>query len=388
MQLECYPENGRIAWGDTTLANRTAQSGVRPGRDTLRFSAPDRAERIEVPFEIKPGRRYGLFVNLDSPFRWRQLDLELAREHGAQEACMGIQQLAGGGCYLAVWCGAASAYGEVSKILTATSKDLVEWSKPAPLPFNSVFGNVAPGTFRDADGTVWLAYFSNRLNVQSTYSTAGYSLWITSTRDGKVWTPPRKIEIQSIDGSPLDPPCLLAGPDGSRWIFCRNFAGSAGTLDRITRLERMELPIVNGNRLNMWNFQVFHDGRRFHMVCDDFGNGIYHLTSTRGTDWAEPHLLVAKAGRTETHYPRLLRAEGAWLLVYAGADAWFIEAVDLAGTPLPAGQGMKISSYLVPLTGATPLVADGKVFFIAGENTAWLLEGDLKDLARVMTAPK
>jgi len=379
MQLEAYPEKGRIAWGGMNLANDTARSGVRPGRDTLRFSAPGRAESIEVPFEVKPGRRYGLFFNLDSPFRWRQLDLELAAG-GANTPCLSIQRLGGGG-YLAVWSGADN------KILSATSKDLVRWSRPAPLPFNSVFDNIAPGTYGDADGSVWLAFFSNRLNLQ-TSSSAGYTLWITNTRDGNTWAVPRRIEVQTIEGWPLNPPAMLAAPDGSRWIFCRNRAASADSLDRITRLERMELPAVNGNQLNMWNPQIFHDGKRFHLACDNFGDGIYHMTSTSGMNWTEPHLLVAKIEGAETGRPQLIRAGERWLLLYAGGGTWCLETVDLGGNPFPAGQGMKVSSGLVPLAGVKPLLADGKVFFIAGENTAWLLEADLKELTRLINVPK
>ena len=66
-QTELHPPSGKLTWGTKVLQNERAYSGIAPGRDTLRFSVEGDPRSVEIPFEIKPGRRYGLFLQPRQP---------------------------------------------------------------------------------------------------------------------------------------------------------------------------------------------------------------------------------------------------------------------------------------------------------------------------------
>ena len=379
MQTEVHPPNGKLTWGEMKLADQRAYSGIEPGRGSLRYAVPGRPKAIEMDFEVKPGRRYGVFVNLDSPFRWKQSELTLTNSSPIHPSRVSIRRLPVGG-YLAVWCGADG------KLMASRSKDLADWTDPSPLPFNSIFDNIEPATFRAADGAVWLAFFSNRLCLQST-STAGYELWITRTRDGRTWAPIRRIEIGSVGGWPLTSPSMLVGPKGKHWVFWRNHAGSADSLEKVRELERFEVPKVGQDTIHLWNPHVVLGGDGLiYMVCDDFGRGIYHLASADGFSWTRPRPIVErqKDGGSQVGNPQIILADGKAALIYEYSGA-YITVVRPDGEPVPAGRGIKIASHVAPLAGSRIFRADGgKVFLLAGKDTTWLLQADLNDLLKAV----
>jgi hypothetical protein len=372
MQTELHPPGGWLTWGRRRLSNRTAYTDVRPARKTLRFSVPGRAEIIQTQVEVKPGRRYGLFANLDSPFRWTQSNLELAGGGPVNPPRLSIQRHPGGG-YVAIWCGGG-------KLLAARSKDLVDWTKPQALPFNSVFDNIEPATFRAADGSIYVAFFSNRLSPQ-TSSTAGYHLWLTRTRDGRAWAPIRRIEIGSLGGWPPSGACFCTGPDGKQWLFWRNMAGSGKRLEDVAELTPIHMPPVKGRKPSLRNVCVRRDGpagNRFHMVCDDFGQAVCYLTSDDGRTWSRPRVLVGKGDPAPRPTdPQLIAAGKRMLLLHAGA---YLLAVDPKGNAVPAGHGIKVTCHLAPLGGARVYREGDEVFLLAGTQTTWLLRAKLKSL--------
>ncbi len=375
MQTKLHPANSRITWGEMTMQNERAYSGVRPGRHTLRFSAPGRDETIEIPYEVKPGRRYGLFFNLDSPFRRQPLDLALSGRHPVHPPRFSIQRLGEAG-HIAVW----GCLG--GKLMAARSKDLVNWTKPEPLPLSSVFDNIEPVTFRAPDGTIYLTFFSNRLSPQSV-SSAGYHLWLTSTRDGQVWAPIRRIEIGRMGGWPASSASMVVGPKGKQWIFWRDKVGSAETLDDVQELTPIQVKgrMINGKKVNLWNVHVVVDDRKqFRMVCDDFGEAIYHLSSADGRSWAQPQVLVERKekdrGPSLTDQ-QLILTGGKEFLLYGGA---YLLELDLKAGPVTAGEGIKVSCHLAPLAGARAFCHRNEIFVMTGTETTWLLRAKLKDI--------
>ncbi|MCY2932429.1 MAG: hypothetical protein NTV86_23625 [Planctomycetota bacterium] len=385
-QTEFVPANARLTWGATAIENGTATTDLAPGRETLRFSVPGDKRTIEIPFEVKPGGRYGLFVNLESPFRWRQIDLDLGGGHSETDSGLSLQRV--GKEFLAVW---SNLEG---KLMSARSADLVRWSRPEALPFSSIFSNLAPSTFAAADGKVWLAYFSNRLSLLNR-STGGYQLWITNTPDGKAWSPPRKIDIQTVDGWPLNPPVMLADQTGVTWLFSRNYAGSVAageTLDKLASLQPMTKSTFGEKTLNVWNFQVACEGADgFRMVFDDFGAGIYPMAFRKGLAWEAPRLLVKDAsGKADNHagqisHPCLIRGNGRAMLLYSLNEGAYLSPIDLAGAAITAGEGVKIANYVVPLAARSSIVYEGRIYLVAGETSPWLLEADLKTLLAAPT---
>ena len=374
MQTELHPSDGRLTWGSMTMQNEHAYSGVRPGRGTLRFSAPGRKETIELPFEVKSGRRYGLFFNLDSPFRWEQLDLELSGARAVNPPRFSIQRLGEAG-HIAFWCDGGG------KLMGAQSKDLVHWTKPEPLPFSSIFDNIEPASFRAPDGKIYLAFFSNRLSPL-TMSTGGYHLWLTGTRDGRVWAPIRRIEIGMLSPWPPTSASMLAGPYGKQWMFWRDMAGSAETLDGVAELTPIQVQHqeINGKKVNLYNVHVVVDDRKqFRMVCDDFGDAIYHLSSEDGRSWAQPRLLVDR--RTKHRGPdltdqQLILTGGKEFLLYGGT---YLLPLDLKAEPVFDDEGIKVSCYLASPAGRLFCQGD-EVFAVAGRETTWLLRAKLSDL--------
>lgn len=375
MQTKLHPANSRITWGEMKMQNERAYSGVRPGRHTLRMTAPGRNETIETPYEVKPGRRYGLVFNLDSPFRRQQLDLELSGRHPINPPRFSIQRLGETG-HIAVW------GSQGGKLMAARSKDLVNWTEPEALPFSSVFDNIEPATFRAPDGRIYLTFFSNRLSLQSV-SSAGYHLWITSTRDGKAWAPIRRIEIGKLGGWPASSASMVVGPKGKQWIFWRDKAGSAETLDSVKSLAFIQVNSrgINGKTVNIMNVHVVMDNRkRFRMVCDDFGEAIYHLTSKDGLHWGNPKLLVDRktkprgASLTEQ---QLILIGGKEFLLYGGA---YLLELNLKAEAAFVGEGIMVSNYLASLAGSRAFCKGDEIFVMTGTETTWMLRAKIKDI--------
>ncbi|HUT61774.1 MAG TPA: hypothetical protein VNA25_28380 [Phycisphaerae bacterium] len=378
MQTKLHPANGKLTWGDMEMRHDRAYNGVRPGRHTLRFSAPGRAETIETPFEVRPGRRYGLVFSLDSPMQQIPLALEL-NGNVADGTDLSIQRVKDGD-YLAVWCSADN------KLMSARSKDLVRWSQPKALPLNSVFDNIEPATFRALDGTIYLAYFSNRLSLQST-STGGFGLWLARTTDGTKWSPPRRIEIGTLGGWPPTSPCMTVGPKGKQWIFWRNHGGCGESLDEVRELTPFRPRMDAGPRpCSHWNPHVtLGPDKRLHTVCDDLGEGIYHMTSADGANWSLPRLLVtAKQANPNIYHPQLIFWKGKALLLYREYGDARIAPIKLDGEPLVAGAGVRIGWHMTGLSGARAFVHKDEISLIAGMDTTWLLRAKLADLAAAL----
>jgi len=375
MQTELHPANSRITWGEMRMQNEHAYGGVRPGRHTLRLTAPGRDETIEVPFEVKPGRRYFLSFVLDSPFRRQQLDLELSGRQTVNPPHFSIQRLGEAG-HIAVW------GRQGGKLMASRSKDLVHWTKPEPLPFSSIFDNIEPATFRAPDGTIYVAFFSNRLSPQ-TFSTGGYHLWLTSTRDGKVWAPLRRIEIGSLGGWPATSASMVVGPKGKQWIFWRDKAGSGETLDDVKGLTPIEVKgrMINGKEVNLWNIHVVVDDRKqFRMVCDDFGEAIYHLSSADGRSWAQPRLIVdskTKDRGASLTGQQLILIGGKEFLLYNGA---YLRPVDLKAKPVSPGKGIRVSGRFGSPSSSRAFCHEDEIFVMTGTEMTWMLRAKLSDL--------
>jgi tetratricopeptide (TPR) repeat protein len=372
IQAEFHPANCHATWGTLVLQDGRAYHGLRPASNALKVMVPGRKDPVEIPLTVQAGRRYGAFFNVDSPFQCRQLDLVLS-DSGATSR-LSIQRLDPHG-YIAIWCGSGH------RLMAARSTDLVTWTTPQPLPFNSVFDNIEPATYRAPDGTIYLAYFSNRLSPHVT-NTSGYHLWLTSTRDGRKWAPLRRVEKGPMEGQPPTAPCMLTGPDGKQWLFWRDMAGSGKTLDEIAELTQIQVAnrTVNGITVNLWNVNVvLDDQKRFHMVCDDFGDAICHLSSTDGWSWTQPQRLVVKTKDPgpDVHDAQLILSGDKAALIYSGS---LVAPVSFEAGKVSVGEAVKFTGVYSYLGGATAFRRGEEVFFVAGSETTCLLRANLKDL--------
>ncbi len=276
---------------------------------------------------------------------------------------------------MASWC------AQGNKIMFSRTKDLLKWTEPEPLPFNSIFDNICPATITTQDGTVWLAYFSKRLSLMNT-STGGYRLWLTSTRDAKQWSRLKPVSIGNVDGWPLGDVHMLQGPDGKYRIFWGNYSAQANSLADIQELRPINLDLKTPKQLHLKNPYVLADEQGlFHMVFDSFGSSIYHTTSKDAWNWAAPTALVLPDTRQTIESPQLILSKGKALLIYERSDGAYILPVSPGGAPAKLSQSIKITNHVIPLRGSRlSLTKNGDVLLLAGSDATWLLRAKLKDL--------
>ena len=374
IQTAALPPGGAITFGDRKLNVETAYSDFTPGRYAAAYEVPGRSDRFQVQIDIRPGRRYGFFANLDSPFRWTQTELE------GMLSDVNVVALDSGG-HLAI----GSRQG---KIVVSRSADRLTWAPPLPAAFNGVFESIHPAALAGRDGTVHLAFFSNRLSFQDS-STGGYRLFLTSTRDGSEWTPLRPVAIGVVDGWPLTAPCLLQRADGQCVVLWRRFAAAAKSFKEIRALDPFTAEEGEPKQVNYFHPQLTADGGGLvHMVFDNFGMGLCHMTSATGLSWSAPKALVPKKPFRNVSSPQLIWAGDRALLLYGDLGGAYLAPVDLAANAIDTDRAIMVTNHVIPLADSRATVTkDGEVFVPAGSNTGWMLRAKMADLLKALPPP-
>jgi len=384
MQSECLPPDGVLIRNGERIQPGTATSGMRPGRYAFTYRSPDSPETFRCEVDFAPAGHYGLFINLDSPFRWTLTDLRGFAEHPPSRAS--LVRLPDGR-----W---LAAYGSRdSKVLLSTSADGAKWEKPWPLPHGSIGDRVEPTLHLDSKGTLWLAYFDNRL-AWPTASTSGYQLWLASSRDGREWSRPRPVLVARQGaraafwrefGSAVAWPCgaaqLLEGPDGRHWLFWRGYLACAETPETLRELR--PIPFEGGAQPDVRSTHVAIDpAGRLHMVLHTGGEGICYSASADGRQWSAPQALGIEARGVQLSGAQLiLDGAHAALLYGTSHGAWLCRgAVEPAPKFAPP---VKISNHVIPLCGSRACITrDGQVALLVGKDSAWLLRADKNTLSR------
>ncbi len=373
IQTAALPPGGKITYGDQTIGVDWARNNFKPGRYTFAYEVPGRSERFQVQADIRPGGRYGFFANLDSPFHWTQTEL------GGSLADVNVVTLEGGR-HLAIGC-------RQGAIVLSQSSDCLTWTPPTPAPFSGVFENIHPAALATRDGTVQLAFFSNRLSLQYA-TTAGYRLFLTSTRDGNVWTTPRPVAIGVVSGWPLTAPALLQRENGDCLVLWRSFAASAKSFQEIQALEPFTVEEGELKNANYFHPQLTADSTgRVHLVFSNFGAGLCHMTSATGTSWTAPRLLAPSKPLQDVSDPQLIWAKGRTLLLYSDSRGAYLAAVDLAAGTIDSEKAIMITNHVIPLCGARATVTnDGEVLLPAGGDTSWMLRATMAELLNAVPA--
>jgi len=385
VQTELLPKGGTLTCGNRTLGDQTA-CDLPPGKYVLRYEVPGRTDKFETGFVVEPGRRYGIFVNLDSPFRWTQ-----AGPAGLYYQTYGRASISRlpDGTYLAIWC------AEPSKIMLSRTKDLVRWTPPEAAAFNSIFENIAPAAIAAADGTVWVAFLSRRLSLRGSGS-AGYRMFLTGTRDGRTWTPLRPVALGTDASSGMGGIHMLRAPDGRHWIFWRDRAAAAKSIADIRELSPIHMASADDQRSSayVYNPHVTVDGKGlFHMVFDSVKEGAHesprvcHSTSRDGTTWSAPTVILEGFPPGNSAMPQLILAGGKAAVIYESRGA-YLTPIRFDGPPVKAGRGVKIVGGPMGLHGSrATLTKKGEVLLLAGQDTSWLLRAKLKDLLAIKPQP-
>jgi len=74
-QTEALPAGGTLSWNDRTIRSEAAYTGVKPGRYQFAYEVAGHGRKAALRARFVPGGRYGIFVNLDSPFQWTLTNL-------------------------------------------------------------------------------------------------------------------------------------------------------------------------------------------------------------------------------------------------------------------------------------------------------------------------
>jgi hypothetical protein len=264
--------------------------------------------------------------------------------------------------------------------MISTSKDGVQWEEPWPLPFNDVCKTIAPSLFVDDDGTIWLAYFSNRLHLEP-IGTGGYRLWLTHSLDdpdGRQWARPRPIEFGGFGGWPAGSVRIMRHSENGRyWMFWRDYAGSASSLGDLAVLT--SLGLSRKHKLQVGGPHVTTDpGGVFHMVFTNRSRDIRYCRSKDGKKWSQPLKLVED--RRIAGDAQLFLDDGRAALVYETRDGSFLRRGVLRDEPV-LGDPVKISHRAASLSGSKAhLTPDGDMFFLAGQDTVWLMRARMQDV--------
>ena len=360
---EGLPAGGRFTRNGKTVRPRSS-STVAPGRYVFTYEVPGRTEKFKCEIDLAAGRRYSVFVNLDSPFKSTLTPLGGV---GGPWPSRDLARLPDGR-WLAAW-------STGKKIMLATAnKDLTKWDKPRPLPLNEIFDNMYPSLLVDAKGVVHMAYFSDRLAVENT-STGRFKLWLTRSTDGVKWSRPRPVSGGNYgSGWPVGGVDMVRGPKGKYWLFWRDYAGSAESVNGIRAISKIVQPRPSG--MHVWDPNVVVDAKgKFHMVFDDFDRAVCYSSSTDGSNWTAP-VIMADNSRD----PRLLVSKGRFALISGGRNGVYLQRGAL-DKPWVAEDTIKIASGSLSMAGSQlALTPDGEVLALAGNDTFWLLRAKLGDL--------
>ena len=366
VMIETLPADGMLKRN----GERVVHSGTMvldAGSYEFRYEAPGHRREFQTRLSIEAGQTYGLLINLDNPFGARLTDLRrFGRAHSADANLVRLPD----GRWLVAFC------RDYKNIMVSTSDNLVQWDEPWRLPFNKVCQTIAPALFVDDDATVWLAYFSNRLHLEST-STGGYRLWLTHTRDGRKWSRPKPVHTGTFGGWPAGSVRITRHPNGAYWMFWRDLAGSATSLDKLTHLANLGFKRKHKLDVRSPHVTIEQDGL-FHMVFTNRRHEIQYCRSTDGKKWTDPAKLVENPRVVAD--AQLFLSAGRAALMYETQEGSFLRRGAMQDTPV-LGERVKIAHGHAPLFGSKAhLTQEGEMLLLAGHDTVWLMRASMEDV--------
>jgi hypothetical protein len=376
LRVELLPAGGKLACdGDWLDPNPSVIHGrIKPGRHVFEYVVPGRSEGFKAAVEMVPGGQYALFANLDSPFRSTWTNLRGIGDVSWWMACRACLAQLPDGRWLLASCGTDQ------KVRLAESKDLVTWSPPRELPLDSVSHNQAPCLHAAADGTVHLAWFSDRLSVEADPNSrlGRHRLWIARSPDGRTWSRPRPIALVASAKWPVDPVQVVVAPNQRVWMFWRNQGASAGSLEKIRALEPLGVPNTLVDQVDTAHVSFDPQGR-MHMLFD-MHTSIYYSRSADGGTWSEPICLVPKPRAKAVRRGQLIFGQRGACLIYEHDDGAFLRPVTV-GETLAMGRDVQITGKLAPLNGMRACrTKDDQLVLLAGADTVAVLRAKLEDL--------
>jgi tetratricopeptide (TPR) repeat protein len=371
LETEVSPTQGNLKLDDKPLANSIAVDDIAPGPHQITYQPQGALPPVRLQATFKPGLDYRLFINAASPFRW-----DLTNLGDFQLGSIAIRDLAR--LPDGRWVAALTA-GE--RVFTATTRDWTTWDLPQLLPA-SVFGNnIDPAITVDDAGVIWIAWFSNCLSLHPRGS-AGYSLWLAHSADGKTWSAPRAIQANT-GGWPMGTLHWLKTPGQFRLSWRAESATEASPA-QMTKLDRIDLDgnPQKGLLHDMWPLApdvVRDDEGRYHMLWNDPLWGITYTSSADGKKWAQPLFLISKPENRPFSDAQMFLDGKRAALIYADDSGTHLRRFNLADL-FTIAPPIQISGRSASTLGVRWQRSGDQIFgFVAGE-APWLVRASVKDL--------
>lgn len=266
------------------------------------------------------------------------------------------------------------------RLYTAFSRDLVMWEAPLPVAMHPLANNIEPAAMREGDGTLWLTWFANPFSLQPR-SSGGYQLWITSTRDGRAWTPVRTIACDSGSGWPPGKLQWLKMGEGRFRLSWRAVAGTAESPAAIRALSPLTIkPFEAPWPMDPWVVPAAGGG--LEMVYQENTKGLAYAAAADGVTWSDPALILRTVpNRTTPGSPQLFQERGRRAIFYQhDGISWMMR-----------GGGERAGEWAAPVRIARPGVerwvqsGDEVVGFTPG-MWPFLVRGRLGDAVEVPEA--
>jgi hypothetical protein len=386
VRTEFLPENLEFVRGDRKLKGTVSEFSLAPGVHPLLWRAPGRIYPIELDLTVTKGAKMGIFVNFASPFRMLQTNLTIPYVRWTAQPSMA--RLPDGRWVV--------TYGDEAGIQVSTSQNRQTWEPPRRLTPGRQCEQVRPALYVDAAGTLWLTYQSGRMAF-GTEREEGLLLWITQSKDGRTWAPPRPIGLESklalahlmgrwwgaqgFERSKPDAAHLVQGPDGTCHLFWRGYAGMGKSFDDIRRLRKAGMARVSRSGPRTPHVTVARDGSLHAVVM--VGGRVHYPTSKDGRTWNWNAELYRDPDGVVVDYPQLVHMLGRVGLIYESREGAWLRRGDL--TPKPTfGPAIKLTGYVTGMSGSRLHVTpEGEASFLTCGRGAWLWRANLRDVVRV-----
>ena len=368
---EFLPKGGTITFNGQPYGNETTSHNVTPGKGLFEYAHAQFPEPRKFTLDLKPGANYALFVNLDSPLTGELTNLRGFHSHyGPTTNVVKMKD----GRWLVASCRGGLRF--------SSSDDLVNWSEPMATSdaalFNENYNCLAPTLHVDNYGIIWVAYFSNQLDIDQ-LNTGGYRLFLRSSKDGREWSAPRPMKM-GLSGWPPGNVQMLSGPDGKVWMFYRLQYAVADSPAGIYEFKDLEVPVTPEQRSHARNPQATFDGSgRLHLVWDHFGQTLYYARRDAEGRWGEPLDIAEKAPNQRSSNPQLILRDDQLALIYTANQSTFLRRGKLQDGSPRLGEPVKLAPHTAPLISALPLfTADDRIVLFTGADTVWKQTGSVK----------
>lgn len=280
------------------------------------------------------------------------------------------------------------------RIMLTTSRDDRHWETPWELSHNRVFNTLAPALIVDDDGVIWLACISKRHSISAS-STGGYSVWLTNSQDGRVWSPLKPERTAKEMSSHHETLHLTRDHRGRFWMFDSTLCGSGDSPDEIELTTPIGFPTEEGMAVTD-TFARFDRNGTCHLVFDNFGRELYYTNSADMQTWKTPALIEEKEDGSSVGFGQLLirdppggvpgrrRDDTRQMAVLLRRESgWYMRRFQVTGEDWPPefGEAICISNGPFNSHGSRLLESSGQVLLHSGsERTPSLLVASINDV--------